>query len=96
MALFAGATISDNYKELVRKRRNKVIKGNTYEKLEAVQRVELDVSTQEKLLFSNKKFMNRAELMANYLNHRDSRVLPDDPLKILGHKRTKSNSPPKR
>jgi|JI6StandDraft_1071083.scaffolds.fasta_scaffold01689_18 hypothetical protein len=70
MALFSGASVSDNYKELVKRRRNKVIKGNTYEKQEAVQRVELDVSTQEKLLFSTKKFMNRAELMANYLNHR--------------------------
>ena len=75
MALFAGATISDNYNDLVRKRHNKVIKGNTYEKMEAVKQVKLDISTQEKLLFSNKKFMNRAELMANYLNHRDSRLL---------------------
>ena len=45
MALFSGASVSDNYKELVKRRRNKVIKGNTYEKQEAVQRVELDVST---------------------------------------------------
>ncbi|MBS1890122.1 MAG: hypothetical protein JST59_02430 [Actinobacteria bacterium] len=96
MALFSGASIGDNYKELVKKRRSKVIKGNTYERQEAIQRVELDVSAQEKLLFSNKKHMNRAALMANYLDHRESRALPPDTPKASNHKRTKSNSPPRR